>query len=324
MGGDLLPAELLVVLSPFASSTHAYGTPLLDSKLSYPDYQPLCQFLSELSSQFPQIHIRLLLCPRSWVAAARNMGAVYAQYEWLAFLDSDDLWKPRKLLCQWKYLQQRPHLRACHTAEEWFKKGQLLKTPIHLQARGGRFLMAAFCYCLISCSSLLIHKGTFWECGGFDEDFEVCEDFAFFLRYLHRYPIGLLSECLTTKRAGNWQQLSKRYHSMDAWRLQALLDYYAFNKLELRSDEKDALVFAIRDKFSILQKGTEKHKSVGSIRRLKEIENAIKQASLLFGESVHRPPSLLKKLDSNSPSPLFYRKFLKSINFYLLIQNFVI
>ena len=38
----------------------------------------------------------------------------------------------------------------------------------------------------------MIRKKIFFALGAFREDFEVCEDFEFFLRYLHFYPIGLV------------------------------------------------------------------------------------------------------------------------------------
>ena len=271
--GELLPRELIVVLSPVsAARTVQSARRAHESESShknvYPEYAGVCQKLRALALNFPFLHIKLLFCPRSYAAAARNMGACWAQQPWLAFLDSDDLWTPSKLLCQWQYLQQRPHLYACHTAEKWLQSGRSLTQPSHLRARGGRFLQAAFEHCLISCSALCIQKRVFFECGAFDESFEVCEDFAFFLRYLCKYPIGFLPAALTIKRAGAWPQLSKRYHSLDMWRMQALLDFHAHHWKELNHIEHQALTTAIRHKFMILQKGARKHNSSARLRTL--------------------------------------------------------
>ena len=51
----------------------------------------------EVVSEFKDKRIRLINKPNGGVSSARNMGIQEAHFEWIAFLDADDLWKENKL-----------------------------------------------------------------------------------------------------------------------------------------------------------------------------------------------------------------------------------
>ena len=258
--GSAVPQELILVLSP------------LESKI-YPDKEAVEKILLEIKQ--PHLESRLLLCPRPYAASARNEGALQAKNSWIAFLDSDDLWTETKLRKQWDYLQKRPHLRACHCGEEWIKSKRKIKHPPHLRPHRGRFLQAALRGCLVSCSALLIRKDTFHSCGGFDETFEVCEDFAFFLRYLKDYPIGLVNEKLTVKRSGEWPQLSQKYHSMDFFRIQAVLKFLKKLGKTLKKEELEAAKQSLSKKMQILQTGAARRGSRAALLKYQFLEKEI-------------------------------------------------
>ncbi|MEQ9366128.1 MAG: glycosyltransferase [Leptospirales bacterium] len=257
--GRRKPRELIVVLNAGATYPDA-GTPEFSpTELQEPNADRLAdrRAAEAAFARFRTTGIRFALveCESAGPGPARNAGVAAAREDWLAFLDSDDLWAPDKLDRQWRYLAARPHLRAAHTAEVWIKNGRVLTQPAQLRPHTGRFLRASFYNCLISCSALMLRRETFAKLGGFDADFAVCEDFELWLRYLLRLPIGLVPEALTIKRAGDWPQESRRFHSLDALRIRAILKLVRTEGGRLSPLEREAARAACESKLAILEQG---------------------------------------------------------------------
>ncbi|HEX5035296.1 MAG TPA: glycosyltransferase family A protein, partial [bacterium] len=155
-------------------------------------------------------------------AAARNFGARAAETEYLAFLDSDDLWLPRKLEIQIDFLEENPECRFCQTEETWYRDGVRVN-PMKKHAKpSGQVFEACLSRCLISPSGVMFRREFFEELGGFDESFEVCEDYELWLRAALRSPFRTLEEPLTVKRGGHGDQLSRAHWGMDRFRVEAL------------------------------------------------------------------------------------------------------
>jgi len=69
--------------------------------------------------------IRYFFQPNQGVSAARNLGIQMAQGNWIAFLDSDDLWEKDKLEWQFKALERfSPHCGACYTDTRLFNNSE--------------------------------------------------------------------------------------------------------------------------------------------------------------------------------------------------------
>lgn len=156
------------------------------------------------------------------VSQARNHGIRLAEHEWIAFLDSDDEWLPRKLERQWRALDSQPQYRFCHTDEIWIRNGKRVN-PMKKHAKYGGFIFnQCLPLCVISPSSVLMHRSLFELYGTFDPALPVCEDYDLWLRICARLPVLYVDDALVLKFGGHEDQLSRAHWGMDRFRIQAL------------------------------------------------------------------------------------------------------
>lgn len=160
--------------------------------------------------------------PRAGVSAARNRGIDASRGEWLAFLDSDDLWLPEKLSAQMDFFTKNPEARICQTEEVWIRNGSRLNPRNYHRKPQGRCFPLLLERCLVSPSAVMIHRDVFEEVGFFDESLPACEDYDLWLRIGCRMPIGLVDRPLVVKRGGHADQLSATVPALDRYRIQAL------------------------------------------------------------------------------------------------------
>ena len=182
--------------------------------------------------------VRYICQQNSGPSAARNRGAAISTGEYLAFLDSDDLWESDKIEIQLGVLQSCTEVRWCVTncmivsldgtpskqqqgfeslfpmfmeigisAQDFF--AQFLKT-ITVGVGGkeirpfvgdlfGPLFYGNFC----SPVSLLIHRELWETVCGFDESIQVAEDTEFFHRLAGRAPGAILMAPLIRVRRGH-------------------------------------------------------------------------------------------------------------------------
>ena len=170
--------------------------------------------------RFPQV--QYIRQHNHGVSHARNRGIAASRGDWLAFLDSDDEWLPRKLTSQEELLAANPQYKICHTDEIWIRNGTRVNAMKKHAKAGGFIFERCLPLCVASPSSALIHRSVFDEVGLFNEDLPACEDYDLWLRICARFPVLYVNRPLIIKYGGHADQLSHRYPAMDRFRIIAL------------------------------------------------------------------------------------------------------
>jgi len=202
-------------------------------------------------------HVRLLTQVHLGVSAARNKGIREASGDWIALLDSDDMWLPEKLKLQYEALQNNKEYLVAHTNEAWVHNGEPLKQMKKHRKHGGNIFQYCLPLCVISPSSVIIHRNVFDKVGMFNEHYPVCEDYDMWLRVCCHFPVLFLDKTLIVKFGGHQDQLSHKYWGMDRFRIQALADILETSCLN--TSDREAVVETILKKITIYLNGARKH-----------------------------------------------------------------
>lgn len=208
----------------------------------------------EVVQEFPGV--RYLAQENRGVSAARNRGVLHSNGKMLAFLDSDDLWQPRKLEMQVAFFTAQPGARICQTEEIWLRKGVRVNPHNKHKKPSGDIFARSLHLCLVSPSAVMMRRELFERMGGFDESLPACEDYDLWLRIAVTEPVHLIETPLVIKRGGHADQLSHRFWGMDRFRVAALCKLLASDVLtqEQRRQTEDVLLAKCR----ILAQGARK------------------------------------------------------------------
>ena len=202
------------------------------------------------------------------VSAARNAGIRKASSEWIAFLDSDDVWLPKKLEKQMAAIAEQSNYRVCHTEETWIYQGKEKPVASLYRKQNGWIFEQCLVVCAISPSTVLIHQSVFEEVGLFDESLPACEDYDLWLRICSKMPALLVDEPLIEKHGGNDDQLSAQW-GLDRWRIEALEKLLKTD--ELSESQRTLATEQLRAKCKIYARGLEKHGKVEEAARYLEL-----------------------------------------------------
>lgn len=230
--------------------------------------------LSEYGNSILRIHQE-----NRGVSAARNAGIYLAKGELIAFLDSDDIWLPKKLSVQATFFYSVPDAMICQTEEIWIRHGIRVNPKKKHQKLSGRIFEASLQRCLISPSAVMVRRKLFDDIGLFDERFPACEDYDLWLRVTSKYPVHLIKTPLIVKRGGHADQLSKE-PGLDRYRIQSIHNILQSNN-HLSDNERNRAIQILIEKCHIYIDGCLKR---GKIDEAQFYMTLLKKYSLCFDQ----------------------------------------
>ena len=111
----------------------------------------------------------------------RNIGVDKTECEYIAFLDSDDIWHKDKLKKQRDYFKAHPSCRLLHTKELWVMNGRVISQKKRKHKKSGDVFKESLQGCILGPSTVLMEKELFNEFNGFNPEIEVGEDYDLWL-----------------------------------------------------------------------------------------------------------------------------------------------
>jgi glycosyltransferase involved in cell wall biosynthesis len=135
--------------------------------------------------------------------AARNAGIKRSSGEFIAFLDSDDLWSPEKLDEQIPLLERDPELGLVYSdwavvSEDKVVEESYLKT---VPSASGYVFDQLVRWGFILTSGVVVRRACLNDVGDFDNSLSIAQDYDLWLRICYRWKVALVNKPLVTKRS---------------------------------------------------------------------------------------------------------------------------
>lgn len=183
--------------------------------------------------------IRYFFQPNQGSSVARNKGIEQARGEWIAFLDSDDVWLPEKLELQLQAIQQfKDECGACFTDSQMVNDlgmndssfrcfGRPCQQTVGIASEA--LLSLAQCFCGFWLSTLLVRTDLSRRIGGFDPEIQGPEDRDFYFRLALVTPLACIDRPLVrTDRSASTPGLDCR--PWDKWHIRLRSHQYMYEK----------------------------------------------------------------------------------------------
>tara|TARA_B100001057_G_scaffold335642_1_gene336365 strand:+ start:672 stop:1454 length:783 start_codon:yes stop_codon:yes gene_type:complete len=173
------------------------------------------QILEDYKSKFQKlgIEVKIIQNNHGGPGHARNQGLKLAKYEWISFLDSDDLWHEEKLFKVFSSLEKNGELNCILHRQFFVGLNNKVKNydfdkyfdeniPVKKQLYKNNFF---------AMSAVTIKKRLIEEVQGFNEKYENAQDFDLWLRIGNRFKLIILPEYLGSYRERDGNITSRPY-----------------------------------------------------------------------------------------------------------------
>lgn len=206
------------------------------------------KILNDIKAENYGHDIKIISQSNGGVSSARNAGMRVAQGDFIALLDSDDVWLPEKLLVQLEVFRNDSDIVFVGTSinDVKFKHFLLKKFSRITRITLKNLLFKNF----FQPSTVIFKKSILNDVGFFDENQRYAEEGNFFMRIAFEYKCVLLNDCLLNygdgKRGFGTYGLSANIKEMEKGELLNLK--YAYKKLGI-----NFILYSISVVFSILK-----------------------------------------------------------------------
>lgn len=147
--------------------------------------------------------VRVLQSDIPSASAAMNLGFDHARANWIARMDSDDIWLPEKLERQWQFIQNNPdidvvgtwgwHIGASGKRMGMFRVGPTSREQFQRLRRENEVIY------LLSPSTMFSRRSA-EASGGHDEQYIVAQDIEYWTRLADQFSVLTLTEPLVLYR----------------------------------------------------------------------------------------------------------------------------
>jgi glycosyltransferase involved in cell wall biosynthesis len=150
-------------------------------------------------------------------ARARNTGITATKADYIAFLDSDDIWLPSKLGTQLAAMRANNWAASC--TAYYLTRGGVKETVSPRYPTGSLGVEDFVWGCFVSPGSTLVcARSIFEEIGPLDTELQRLEDWDWLLRYGRRHELGFLAQPLARIQPSNHRDVAKVLAATDRMR----------------------------------------------------------------------------------------------------------
>ena len=149
---------------------------------------------ADIVEAFKDERIFLIRQKNCGVCCARNRGLSCARGEWIAFLDSDDIWVESKLERQLRHLNDRKCKFSYSRSYSFANSSNNIKKA---------FSFVNLVYDFIPTLTVVMHRSIFDVVGCFDGELNAAEDWDLWIRVLQKYQPCPVDEYLAKYRVSD-------------------------------------------------------------------------------------------------------------------------